>query len=339
MKHVQGKKPVTIKAIAEKVGLSLSAVSKALNNYPDINEETRKMIIGTALNMGYSPNLIAQSLVKKTSNSIGIIVRDISTIYGEMLKPLSQEALKQNLILIMADSNRNQELEEKYIRQMIGSRVKALIIAPVTTDTSKIKQLVNSQMPVIYLGGMVQDEEENFVCADVELEAKITMEYLFSLGHQNIGFVSCARSSSSYRIRHETYVRMMNERSMSPDVNIDSDGSNLIKVGFKQTQILLASKNRVSAVYCASDQIAMGAIKAIYEAGLRIPEDISVIGNDGQENSALPTINLTTVVLPKKEIAENLIRICQSKADNMFASPEHFYAKPYLIERGSCKRV
>lgn len=336
---MQKEKPVTIKAIAERVGLSLSAVSKALNNYPDINEDTRKIVIDTALKMGYSPNLIAQSLVNKTSNSIGVIVRDISTIYGELLKPLSQEALKHNLILIMADSNRDRELEERYIRQMIGSRVKALIIAPVSNDISRIKQLVNSQMPVIYLGGMVNDEEENFVCADAELNAKITMNYLFSLGHEQIAFVSCTRSSTSYRIRYQTYISMMNERNLKPEVFIDSDGSDLIKTGYRQTKRLLEVTAGVSAVYCATDLIAIGAIKAINEADLRIPEDISVIGNDGQEISGLPTINLTTVVLPKNELAENLIRICQSKAENIHGDPEHYYAQPYLVERKSCKRI
>lgn len=180
---------VTLKTIAKETGLSLSAVSKALNNYPDISEETRMMVVNKALELGYSPNLIARSLVTNTSNSIGIIVRDSSSVYGELFKQLSAEAIKHDLILIMADSNRSQKLEKLYIQQMLGARVKALIIAPVSNDISSIKHLTDSVMPVIYLGGMVKDINENFVCVDVEQQARISIRYLYNLGHRHIAFI------------------------------------------------------------------------------------------------------------------------------------------------------
>lgn len=335
-------KPVTIKTIAKETGLSLSAVSKALNNYPDINENTRKMVINTALRLGYSPNLIAKSLITNTSNSIGLIVRDSTTIYGELMKPLSAEALKQDLIMLFADSHRTPEQEEKYIRQMIGSRVKGIILAPCSADVSRINSIVNGNVPIVYLGGMVQDNDENYVCVDVQKESIMAIDYLLELGHREIAFIGCTRSSTSYRIKQSTYTQMMRERGLRCKTFIDENlnASNLIGIGYEQTMKMLSDPIRFTAVFCATDFIAIGALKAIREKGLQVPHDISVIGSDGQSISGLPLIDLTTVAIPQTEMAQNLVRIVQEQAGAIGgAERQHYLSKPRLIERGSCRRI
>lgn len=331
---------ITIKTIAKEVGLSLSAVSKSLNNYPDISEKTRMMVVNKALELGYSPNLIARSLVTNTSNSIGVIVRDSSSIYGELFKQLSAEAMKKNLILIMADSNRDQDLEKLYIQQMLGARVKALIIAPVSNDISSIKRMTDSITPVVYLGGMVKDINENFVCIDVEQQSKISLEYLYGLGHRHIAFIGCNRSSTSYNIRKRMYESEMEKRDLEPLTYIDFEGRKQIDCGYFFATKLIKERKNITAIYCATDLIGIGAIKAINENKMHIPDDISIIGNDGIDVSAMPMINLTSVVLPREEVASNLIRIAQSQADNLHTEQrEHFLARPILVERASCRRI
>lgn len=332
-------KPVTIKSIAQELGLSVSAVSKALNDYPDIGEETRRVVINKALEMGYSPNLMAQSLVKKVSNSIGVIIRDINTIYGEMLKPLSQEAQKNNLILIMADCNRNEELQELYIKQMIASRVKALIIAPVSNNASKILSIVNNQLPVIFLGGMANGANVNLVCTDVKLEARMSMDYLLGLGHRKIAFIGAKRKSTSYGIRHDVYMQSMRAHDLQSFAFIGEEGLDLFETGYQEGMKAISDDNGFTALFCASDYIAVGAMKAIQEKGLKIPEDISIIASVGQNITSIPTINLTTVSMPKEDMAKHLIMICQNQADNPYGEREQYYATPSLIERGSCRRI
>ena len=174
-------KSLTIKTIANELGLSLSAVSKALNNYPDISEATRQLVVNKAVELGYSPNMFARNLVKNMSTSIGVVVRDTSTIYGELLKPISQAALKSNLSIVMGDSNRNHELEMRHIRAMIDSRVLGLIIAPVTTDTTDIDQAVAGRFPIVYLGGHVTGNKNNIVSVDSAEGTKMAMNYLFRI--------------------------------------------------------------------------------------------------------------------------------------------------------------
>ena len=125
-------KNVTIKTIAEALGMSMSGVSKALNDYPDINEETKKTVIEKAIELGYTPNLNARNLVKNTSNSIGLIVKDTDTSYGELIKDLSRVAESNGLNLLIADSGRSRETEIKHVRSMLESRVKGIIIVPVS---------------------------------------------------------------------------------------------------------------------------------------------------------------------------------------------------------------
>lgn len=334
-------KSLTIKTIANELGLSLSAVSKALNNYPDISEATRQLVVNKAVELGYSPNMFARNLVKNISTSIGVVVRDTSTIYGELLKPISQAALKNNLSIVMGDSNRSHELEMRHIRAMIDSRVLGLIIAPVTTDTTDIDQAVAGRFPIVYLGGHVTGNKKNIVSVDSAEGTKMAMNYLFSLGHKDIALVSDFSQSDSTNIKLEIYRKEMNRNHLNPtaffDKSVDGD---LVSAGYRIVDRILNSGRRYTAIFAVKDMLAAIIIQALRERGLSVPDDISVIGYDGANVSAYPMVNLTTIAQPKKVIAQKLVEIITRQADNPAkAEPEQFYAKPELVIRKSCTEI
>jgi len=334
-------KNLTIKTIANELGLSLSAVSKALNNYPDISEATRQLVINKAVELGYSPNMLARNLVKNTSTSIGVVVRDTSTIYGELLKPISQAALKNNLSIVMGDSNRSHELEMRHIRAMIDSRIMGLIIAPVTTDTTDIDQAVAGRFPVVYLGGHVTGNKKNIVSVDSEEGSKMAMNYLFSLGHRNIALVSDHNQSDSTNVKLDVYRKEMNRNHLNPTVFLDkSEDGDLVAAGYRIVDRMLNSGRRFTAVFAVKDMLAAIIIQALREQGLSVPEDVSVIGYDGANVSAYPMVNLTTIAMPKNVIARKLVEIITRQAeDPSKAVPEQFYAKPELVIRKSCTEI
>lgn len=324
------------------MGLSISAVSKALNDYPDMNEDTKKAVADKAIELGYSPNLIARSLVKNSSNVIGFVVRDISNIYGDLFKMLSKRAEQLNLNLLVGDSNRNAKLELSHIKNMIDSRVKGIIISP-TSDITTIKECVNNRVPIVFVGGSITSATENFVSSDNRYGTGLAMDYLFGLGHKNIAFISDSIKSNSTKVKCDTYIRRMRENGLEPMVfRDDINDEDLISAGCRQVRALFESGKEFSAILSSKDKVALGAMKELKDHGLHVPEDVSVMGYDGLEIASMPMIELTTISHSQtaSEIADNLLRILLSQAESgRGAEPEHYYAKPKLIIRNSCRRI
>lgn len=327
-------KHVTIKTIAAELGLSLSAVSKALNDYPDISYETKKLISDKALELGYTPNLFAVNLVKNTSNSLGVILRDANTVYGEMIKPLSNVARQQKLNIILADSNRNIDEENKCLQTMVELRVKAIIIAPVNDDYKRINSIVADRVPIIFLGKAMAKSSICYVAVDSKAETLLAMRYLFDKGHRNIALIGDARQSNSTKIKVSTYMEFMESQNLQPCVYMDTDQTHsLIDSGYFETKKMLSEKKNITAILSIKDDVAVGVLKALKEEEKRVPKDISVIGCDGSIVSGNPLIELTTVGWNTEEVSEKIISLITSQPAR-FSEP--YLAKPYLIERKSC---
>ena len=125
------RKPVTMRTLANELGLSLSAVSKALNDYPDIGPETKALVLRKAAELGYTPNILARSLARKTSDFVGVVIRDVSSIYGEMFKSMSAAARRSGLHLILYDTNNDPEIEGQCIRNLVDSMAMGIVVMPV----------------------------------------------------------------------------------------------------------------------------------------------------------------------------------------------------------------
>lgn len=330
-------RPVTIKTIARELGLSVSAVSKSLNNYDDINPQTKARVMEKAAELGYSPNMMARSLVTRTSNFVGVVLRDISTVYGEMFKALNAVARKHNLNLILYDTNRDPELEKACIQNLIDSMAMGIIVAPVSEDVSTICGMCEGRMPVVFLGGRVADNQRNYVAADSLLGAEAALDYLISLGHRNIALICDSLESASRNAKVRVYREKVRTLGSQEHIFYESERTgDIIGAGYRQAKRMLSSGTHISAVFVVKDIMAIGAIQAITEAGLRVPEDISVIGYDGIDCAALPTIELTTIAQPRQEMAERVIEILRRHVEDPSLPPEHTYIRPVLIARKSC---
>ena len=129
------RQPVTMRTLAKELGLSLSAVSKALNDYPDIGTETKKLVLGKAAELGYTPNILARSLARKSSSSVGVVLRDVSSVYGEMYKSLNEVARRHALHLILYDTNNDRAVEKWCVQNLIDSMAMGIVISPVSEET------------------------------------------------------------------------------------------------------------------------------------------------------------------------------------------------------------
>lgn len=332
---------VTIKTVSQQLGLSVSTVSKALNGYSDISPDTRQRIIEAAQKLGYMPNQVARNLVKKTTNTVGVIIPDIATsIYGEIFRSLGEAARASGVNLFLCDTNRNKELEKVYVRNILETQAMGMIVAPISSDITHINELVQNRIPVVYIGGKVETDNENFVSSNNIVGANMAMDYLFSLGHSDIAALSDNDESVSCQSRVRGYSEAMKRRGMLPRILIERNRKlSAQESGYALARHLLTQPKLPTAVFAIKDMVAVGVIQAFNEAGLSVPDDISVIGYDDILVSSIPMLSLTTVAQPKREMGEVALEILLDRVKNNRDGKRcHHYAQPMLIERKSCAR-
>lgn len=329
---------ITIKHIGEMAGVSAAAVSKALNGHSDISEETKTRILEICKQVGYTRNEIARNLAKGKSNMIGLLIPDISSpIYSEVFKGLDIQAREHGYCLFLCDTNRDIELEKKYVRTLMEKRVSGIIVAPVSNSVDHIEEITRNSIPIVYIGGKVNDNMGNYVTVDNFYGSKTAVDYLIKLGHREIYMVCDRDNTKTMTDRIKGYETVMQENNCNPVVYVDGAGRKWRESGYFQTKHILALGKIPSAIFCSSDMVAIGVMEAVLEKGLRVPEDISIVGYDDAAFASLPTINLTTIAQPKFEMGEktfNLLYKIIKSHNSDYKNRE--IVKPELVIRGTC---
>ena len=329
-------KNVTIASLAKELGLSQSAVSKALNDYPDISPETKQLVRSKADELGYSPNMIARNLAKRTSNFVGFVIDDMASIYGEMFKSLNTVARRHGLNLILYETNRDPSIETACIQSLIDIMAMGIVVAPVSENIDQIEKITRNRVPVVYLGEKVFKDTVNYVCSYSAVGTELAMRHLISKGHRRIAMLCDQKSSVSQSRKIQTYQDFMRSIWQQEQVfYADAQNCHMTDAGYQLGKKLLASRAGYTALLAANDQLAIGVMGALKEAGIRIPEQIAVTGCDGIDVSALPLIGLTTVAQPRMKTAEIIIDILRRHAANPDTAAEHHLIKPELIIRNS----
>lgn len=306
---------VRLKDIAEKAGVTIPSVSKALNNSPEISEETTLLIKKVAVELGYE----SRPINKKRNYVVGVIVPEVSShYYAQLLTAIGQALKKQGYTMLTMMTFFRSENDKSVVEQLCRYKPDGIIVSCYHPMSKQIYDVIkNSGIPVLY----IEEEPQSWTTqGDVDsifinqsLGVRLLLEHLISLGHKRIGYLGEKHSD----IRYRTMVDFLQERELplySEYVKIGSD--RFETAGYEYAQRLLKEKNLPTAVFCAYDQIAYGAIKAFWEHGLRIPEDISVVGFDNNVMDDFTYVSLTTATNPVEEMGTVAVRILMDKIEN-----------------------
>ncbi|MGE4214145.1 MAG: LacI family DNA-binding transcriptional regulator [Anaerotignaceae bacterium] len=315
------KKP-TIKTIAQIAGVSHVAVSRALRGCSDISTETTNRIREIAEEIGYTPNANARNLSSKRSSTIGMIVPAMgeNTTYNALFNQVSLSAAKRDYCVMLGSSHRSTALEEKHCRMMVENRVGALIVSSCTSDVSHIKAICNGHIPVLYVGGKTDPKEPCALLCDYYYSAVQAVDYLYTLGHKDIAFFAYAPENLTIRQKEKGFIDCMKTNNLTPRVYISGNSSNTIEAGSQITEKLIEKNEVPTAIWCASDLMAVGVIHTLRKHGYLVPEDVSVIGHDDLYFDIFPDICLTTLHTPIAEMgvaaADLAIDLTENKAEN-----------------------
>ncbi len=333
-------KQVTIKDVARAAGVSYSTVSRALSGSPEISEQTRERIVKLCEEMHYTANAVARSMVMKSTKLLGLIVTDISNPFmSELAYYIDGQARARGYNIVLCNSLRSLEQERSLFELMISRKVDGVILLPAETESYGALSALLPRMPTIFVGENLRDAPESYVAVDNYRGARMGVEYLYNLGHRRILYFGKRKGSSTHQLRSEGYFDACEAHGLTPRCLNNTFMSTSIKYGYQLAQQLFSQPIDYTAIFAATDTNALGIIQAAEERGIRIPEDLSLLGFDNIRDGGLPRIGLTTVEQPKKLLASMAVDSLLDKIENELSGYTHRILTPSLVERTTCRRV
>jgi LacI family transcriptional regulator len=317
----------TIKDIARVAGVSVTTVSRALNGYSDVNEKTRQKIADVARELNYSPNTLARGLVMQKSKTIGLLVSGISresvkdNFTFEVLCGVNERASTLGYDLILFNTNTMMQREKTYTQLCRERRVDGAIIQGIKKEDPYLKEVVESDIPCVLVDIPVHSNSVGYVTTDNALGAKKAVEHLASLGHKHIGMINGHEDAFVSQERLNGYREALKECGLSFRSEWVVSGNFEEKKAEKAVRELINRHKEVTAIFCASDLMALGALKACKELGLHVPKEMSIVGYDNIVLASYSSPNLTTVGQEVYQIgyeaADLLIEMLEGKETNM----------------------
>ena len=333
---------VRMKDIARDLGVSVVTVSKVLRNHSDIGEETRQRVLKRVKELDYRPNLAARALVTGRTYSMGLVVPDLlHPFFAHVAKALSGILRKKGYSLVISSSEDDPELEQQEIEQLLTRRVDAILIASSQWTVESFRRIEEQHIPYILIDRRFAGLAANFVGVDDEAVGEIATTHLIEQGCTRIAHIQGPDVSTGIG-RAEGYKRALAAKGLTPRmIPVGASGDDRGDTrGYEAMKQLLASGERPDGVFCYNDPVALGAMKAIFEAGLDIPRDIAVIGCGNVLYSDFLRVPLSTVDQSSASIGERAAKLALSLTEAKGAvRPKSIVVKPQLVPRASSLRA
>ncbi|MCD8124750.1 MAG: LacI family transcriptional regulator [Lachnospiraceae bacterium] len=333
-------KNVTIKDVAKAANVSYSTVSRALSNSPEISEETRARVLKVCKEMNYTTNTVARAMVVKSTKLLGVILPGVNNPFmSELAYHIDRQARARGYNIILCNSSRDPEQERELFELLIGRQVDGIILIPSGSDSYESLSQYLSKVPSVFLGENLRENPESYVSVDNTRGAYLGVEYLYKLGHRKIVYFGRRKGSNTHQLRAEGYEMACRDLGLEPRFYNNPFSASSIKYGHQLARQFFTQERDYTAIFAASDTNALGIMRAADECGIRIPEDISLLGFDNIQYSELPRIHLTTIEQPKKMLASVAVESILDQVENDFSGYTHHILNPTLVERESCAAV
>lgn len=327
---------VTIRDIARAAGVSITAVSRALNNKGELSPEKRSRVLAAAQQMRYTPNSVARALVSGSTRTLGVVVTDnTSPVYAQLLRGIEEVANAAGYGLLFANSADSQETALRCLAMLQAKQVDGLLWTPVQTDRRDIDLLRQSGVPFVLLLRHFTDVDADCVVLDNLRAGYLVTRHLLEHGHRSIGHIAGPLHTSTARNRLAGYRRALKKWGIAPDESLVCSAPFTIDGGCEAAGRLLDQPKPPSAIVAASDLQAVGVIKACRHRGLRIPEDLALTGGDDIELADYLEVPLTSFGSSVRAIGARGAEIVIARIRGQELPRQRVILKPKLIVRRS----
>lgn len=350
-KNLKSKK-TTIYDIANEVGTSTATVSRVLSNsgYP-VSEELKRKILNTARKLNYSPNMVGRMLKKSGSMDIGVIIPTISNpFYAPIVLGIELEARKRGFNILLSNSLRDPNLERNSIESLCQKQVMGIIISTIDISNVFIKEMQKYGIKFITFDQNIDDINCSRVGFDFVKGGLLAVEHLINMGHKKIAFLSSPLTRSSRIETHEGYMLGLLKNGLPYDerIVITSDyeeeslgGTYEFENGKYLAELFLkiSKEDRPTAIFAVNDMTAFGIIQKLFENGIKVPEDVSVIGFDNIEISSMMNPPLSTVNQPAFETGKLACKLLLDNLQDKQYNDVSITLEPSLVIRKSVKQI
>jgi LacI family transcriptional regulator len=332
---------ISIRDVAKKINLSITTVSRALDGYDDVSEETRNKVLRTAAEMGYIPNRAARQLRRKRTDTIGYILpayspRFADPFYSEFIIGIADGTSSEGFDLLVSTAGPSELLEkETYQKWLQGRKVDGFIINRVRSFDWRIQFLCQNHFPFISLGKSLDPFDYSYVEIDNQGSFKQLTQHLIDLGHRRIAYIGGPSELMIEVERHAGYLEALRQADVESDPKIIAQGDLSQTSGYQTALDFLSLSMPPTAISCINDRTAIGAIHAAHERRLTVGKDVAIAGFDGIEESSHTLPPLTTINQPVYQIARQMIGILLSVINNETGSNQVVKFETELIERAS----
>ncbi len=329
---------LTLRTIARKAGVSATTVSRALGNREGINPETRKKILSIANELGYTPNHLARSLKVGKTKTVGVIVSDISNpFFSVVIDGIEKTFREKGYSILLCDSDEDVRLESKATETLLQRRVDGVIITPVdeSTFSARFCILQKAGIPCVLLARYVKGLPVSYVVADDVLGGFIATEHLIQKGHKKILYLAGPSHLTTSQERLEGYRKALNRYRLKEVGCLIQFTKAKMEDGYQVVKKFLDRQMEFTAIASFNDYLAFGALRALRERNLKIPEDVAVVGYDDVEFAEIALVPLTTVRISGSELGNRAAKLLLSYLKGKVEKPQKVIIMPELILRES----
>ncbi|MEK3722052.1 catabolite control protein A [Paenibacillus sp. FSL H8-0034] len=302
---------VTIYDVAREAGVSMATVSRVVNNNPNVKPQTRKKVFEAIERLGYRPNAVARGLASKKTTTVGVVIPDISnTIFSELARGIEDIANMYHYNIILCNADKKKEKEIRVINTLLEKQVDGLLFMGGAVTDEHLQAFKTSSVPIVLCA--TKDDNNAFASVDIDHEqaAFDAVNLLIQNGHRNIAMISgTLQDPANGFARYQGYKRALEAADIPLREDYVRIGNYRYESGLEVAKHFLELSERPTAIFAATDEMAIGAMHTLLDSGLRVPEDVSVISVDNIRMASMVRPQLTTVAMPMYDIGAVSMRL------------------------------
>ncbi|MBR8658029.1 MULTISPECIES: LacI family DNA-binding transcriptional regulator [Bacillales] len=330
----------TIYDVAKKAGVSISTVSRVINNTGRISAKTKKRVLDVIEQLGYQPSVVASALTGKRTRTIGLIIPDVANpFFAELARRVEDRGRELGFNLLMCNTDNNPDTEDMYLSLLRQKSVDGIIIGTNARNHRVLRELLEENLPVALIAQDIPELMIDVVAVDDYLGGYQAAQHLVSLGHKRIAILVGNMNRTSDKYRLEAFRQALEDHGLelTEDLVIRTDYSR--EDGKRAARELLTSPKRPTAIFACFDFLAIGVYQAAKELGLRIPDDVSVVGFDNTILASIVDPPLTTIAQPIDEMGRQVMDLLVREIEGDKKTKQRVILPPELIIRQSTKPI
>lgn len=338
-----------IKDVAKRANVSITTVSHIINKTRYVSDELTERVNKAMEELDYQPNSLARGLRSGKTKIIGLVIPDISNqFFAEISRKIEDRGFEIGYSVILCNTDDDPNKEKIYIDVLTGKKVEGIIFISTIVESNNLEKTIESNIPIVVVDRDIKDIDSDLILVDNSIGGYKATKYLLELGHKRIACIAGPSRITPSAQRVGGYKKALEEAKIPFDADLVVDGDFRYESGNKAMRKLLALPEPPTAVFACNDMMALGAFQAINDSGLKIPDDISVVGFDNVPFSQAVYPTLTTMAQPIYEMADAIVDMLieririqrqRMRPDEQVPEYKHIVFETKLIERDSCKRI